>query len=240
MFTLSFKFANRTPRSMYYKWTALSTLSWGSLMPIYTNMAVISIVYSVLCPFSATLVDYRHGAVLSRLPLQCTVCCRGRDRHPWSDLPSGPETALIGIPLSLQFQENQVDRSQQQNEEDGHAQNGVGPNCTGASKSNLTSRAVLRATRKGRKKANSVFKWLKLWIYADYATVDQLVPSVTSQAPFLWVPADGDVGISKQEIFDTGKVIPISNKGCKLDDSNHIQWDTEELRPPDWCDKINY
>lgn len=42
MFTLSFKFANRTPRSMYYKWTALSTLSWGSLMPIYTNMAVIS------------------------------------------------------------------------------------------------------------------------------------------------------------------------------------------------------
>jgi Mg2+/Co2+ transporter CorB len=42
MFTLSFRFANRTPRSMYYKWTTLSTLSWGSLIPIHTNMAVIS------------------------------------------------------------------------------------------------------------------------------------------------------------------------------------------------------
>ncbi|KAJ0128449.1 hypothetical protein HZ326_28459 [Fusarium oxysporum f. sp. albedinis] len=51
MFTLSFKLANRTPRSMYYKWTKLSTLSWGSLMPIYTNMAVISIVYCVIAPF---------------------------------------------------------------------------------------------------------------------------------------------------------------------------------------------
>ncbi|KAI3565827.1 hypothetical protein IWW34DRAFT_777786 [Fusarium oxysporum f. sp. albedinis] len=60
-------------------------------------------------------------------------------------------------------------------------------------------------------------------------------PSVTSQAPFLWVPADGDAGISRQEIF-----IPISNKGCKLDDRNRIQWDTKEPRPPNWCEKINY
>ncbi|EXL63803.1 hypothetical protein FOPG_19924 [Fusarium oxysporum f. sp. conglutinans race 2 54008] len=65
-------------------------------------------------------------------------------------------------------------------------------------------------------------------------------PSVISQAPFLWVPADGDEGISKQEIFDTGKVIPISNKGCKLDDRNRIEWDTKEPRPPNWCEKINY
>ncbi|EWZ78614.1 hypothetical protein FOWG_17153 [Fusarium oxysporum f. sp. lycopersici MN25] len=51
MFTLSSRFSNKTPRMMYYKWTALSTLSWGSLMPIYTNMAVISIIYSVIAPF---------------------------------------------------------------------------------------------------------------------------------------------------------------------------------------------
>ncbi|EXL89841.1 hypothetical protein FOIG_16875 [Fusarium odoratissimum NRRL 54006] len=36
---------------MYRRWTTLSTLSWGSLMPIYTNMAVLSIVYSVIAPF---------------------------------------------------------------------------------------------------------------------------------------------------------------------------------------------
>lgn len=41
-FTLSSRFTNRTPRIMYDKWTTLSTISLGSLMPIYTNMAVIS------------------------------------------------------------------------------------------------------------------------------------------------------------------------------------------------------
>ncbi|EWZ77780.1 hypothetical protein FOWG_17845 [Fusarium oxysporum f. sp. lycopersici MN25] len=168
---------------------------------------------------------------------------------------------LYSIPPSLQFQDNRVDRSQQQNEEDGQAQNGVGPTSTVASKSKLTSKLGPRATGGDRKKAISVSKWLKPWIYADYATVGRLMhhedrkglehhqvaelhayfpPSVTSQAPFLWVPADGDAGISKQEIFDTGKVIPISNKGCKLDDRNRIQWDTKEPRPPNWCEKINY
>ncbi|EMT73716.1 Putative protein RSN1 [Fusarium odoratissimum] len=261
--TLSFKFANRTPRSMYYKWTTLSTLSWVSLMPIYTNMAVISIVCSVIAPFlllwstigtGLFYLSYRDNVLYVA---EAEIDTRGLI-YPQAlkQLLSAKalNPLLYSIPLSLQFQENRVDRSQQQNEEDGQAQNGVGPTSTGASKSNLASRLVLRATRKGRKKAKSVFKWLKLWIYADYATVDQLVhhedrknleqhqeaelhayfpPSVTSQAPFLWVPADGDAGISKQEIFDTGK-------GCKLDDRNHIQWDTEEPRPPDWCEKINY
>ncbi|KAL5592819.1 hypothetical protein FOBRF1_013127 [Fusarium oxysporum] len=55
MFTLSSRFTNRAPRIMYDKWTTLSTISLGSLMPIYTNMAVISeelsIIYSVIAPF---------------------------------------------------------------------------------------------------------------------------------------------------------------------------------------------
>ncbi|KAF6518411.1 hypothetical protein HZS61_002489 [Fusarium oxysporum f. sp. conglutinans] len=223
IFTLSFKFANRTPRSMYYKWTTLSTLSWGSLMPIYTNMAVISIVYSVIAPFlllwsaigmGLFYLAYRDNvlyvaeaeidtrgliypqalkqllsgvylaeiclvgmfivskatgpAFLMAVFLALTILCH-------ISLAKALNPLLYCIPLSLQFQENRVDRSQQQNEEDGRAQNGVGPTSTGASKSNLASRLVLRATGKGRKKTKSVFKWLKLWIYADYATVDQLV-----------------------------------------------------------------
>lgn len=42
VFTLLYKFLSGTPRAMYTKWANLSAVSWGSLMPIYTNIAVIS------------------------------------------------------------------------------------------------------------------------------------------------------------------------------------------------------
>ncbi|KAF5231504.1 hypothetical protein FANTH_13365 [Fusarium anthophilum] len=51
MFTLSSKLTNKTPRMIYDKWKALRTISLGGLMPIYTNMAVISIIYSIIAPF---------------------------------------------------------------------------------------------------------------------------------------------------------------------------------------------
>ncbi|KAM0462066.1 hypothetical protein ACHAO4_001259 [Trichoderma viride] len=50
VFTLLYKFLAKTPRAMYKKWTSLSAISWGSVMPIYTNIAVISITYSVIAP----------------------------------------------------------------------------------------------------------------------------------------------------------------------------------------------
>jgi hypothetical protein len=167
---------------------------------------------------------------------------------------------LYSPPLSLQFQDHRVDRSHQRKLEDGQAQNGVSTTSIGASKRNVASNLVPRATDGDQNKVNFVSECLKLWIYADHATVDQLVrhegskgleypqdaeaqaylpPSVTSQTPFLWIPAD-DTGISKQEVLDTGKVAPISNKGCKLNKSNRIQWDTDRPRPPDWCEKISY
>jgi Mg2+/Co2+ transporter CorB len=50
VFTLLYKFLAKTPRAMYKKWTSLSAISWGSVLPIYTNIAVISMFLS-LCPF---------------------------------------------------------------------------------------------------------------------------------------------------------------------------------------------
>lgn len=41
IFTLLYKFLTSTPRSMYNKWTNLSAISWGSTMPVYTNIVVI-------------------------------------------------------------------------------------------------------------------------------------------------------------------------------------------------------
>lgn len=41
VFTLLYKFLATTPRSLYNKWSNLSAISWGSTLPVYTNIVVI-------------------------------------------------------------------------------------------------------------------------------------------------------------------------------------------------------
>ncbi|KAK3390278.1 hypothetical protein B0H63DRAFT_110457 [Podospora didyma] len=50
IFSLLYKYLTGTPRAMYNKWTTLSAISWGSTMPVYTNIVVIAITYSVIAP----------------------------------------------------------------------------------------------------------------------------------------------------------------------------------------------
>jgi hypothetical protein len=41
IFTLMYKYLAGTPRSLYTKWANLSAISWGSTLPVFTNIAVI-------------------------------------------------------------------------------------------------------------------------------------------------------------------------------------------------------
>jgi hypothetical protein len=41
IFSILYKFLTSTPRSMYQKWTNLSAISWGSTLPVYSNITVI-------------------------------------------------------------------------------------------------------------------------------------------------------------------------------------------------------
>jgi hypothetical protein len=41
IFRLLYKYVTSTPRSMYVRWTSLSAISWGSVVPVYSNIAVI-------------------------------------------------------------------------------------------------------------------------------------------------------------------------------------------------------
>jgi hypothetical protein len=41
LFNLFYKFFTSTPRSMYNRWTNLSAISWGSVLPVYANIVVI-------------------------------------------------------------------------------------------------------------------------------------------------------------------------------------------------------
>ncbi|KAI9765906.1 MAG: hypothetical protein M1840_007047 [Geoglossum simile] len=44
------KLFDNTPRKMYKRWTSLSGVGWGTVFPIYTNLAVIAITYSCIAP----------------------------------------------------------------------------------------------------------------------------------------------------------------------------------------------
>jgi hypothetical protein len=41
IFRLMYKYLSGTPRSLYKKWSNLSAISWGSTLPVFTNIAVI-------------------------------------------------------------------------------------------------------------------------------------------------------------------------------------------------------
>ena len=108
------------------------------------------------------------------------------------------------------------------------------------------------------KQPNILTKFLKPHIYNDYATMRRLVPrdievryepddeelayyapSITNDVALLWIPRD-PMGLSKEEITHTSKVIPITDEGASLDEKNKIVWDAEGGRPPIYQEEIYY
>lgn len=308
IFQILYKFLAGTPRAMYTKWTTLSSLMWGSLLPVYTNIAVISVTFSVIAPlmlFWSSLgmalfyLAYRynilfvtdttidtHGLIYPRALKQlfvgvylAEICMIGLFSVSKAIGPvvlmvlftiftvlfqitisKALDPLLYSLPRSLQVEEELIQRSQHGSAaEDGHV-NGQGSN--GVNNTNGAGKAVPVGSDGTQKKPNFFLKWLKPWVYTDYATLRQLVPqdhhleierqytdevqggayfppTVTSEVPVLWIPAD-PAGVSKQEVYHTSKVIPISDEGCTLDEKNKIQWDTEGARPPIWSEKVYY
>ncbi|TKA69562.1 hypothetical protein B0A49_06414 [Cryomyces minteri] len=108
------------------------------------------------------------------------------------------------------------------------------------------------------KKPNFLTKFLRPDVYTDYATMRRLVPkdvvvqyepeierdayfnpAIKSRTPLLWIPRDA-AGVSRQEVNDTSKVIPITDEGAFFDEKNRITWDAEGGRPPIWEPKVYY
>lgn len=50
IFRILYKYMAGTPRKMYKQWTELASISWGSTLPVFTNIAVIGITYSCIAP----------------------------------------------------------------------------------------------------------------------------------------------------------------------------------------------
>ncbi|ORY65236.1 uncharacterized protein BCR38DRAFT_408957 [Pseudomassariella vexata] len=300
IFTILYKYLTGTPRAMYTKWANLSAISWGSVLPIYTNIAVISITYAAIAPLmlgfatigmsffylayrynvffvTDTQIDTRgliypralkqlfagiyvaelcmiglFGASVAIGPLVLMIIFTVFTALFHVTINSALDPLLYNLPRSLEYEEESL-----RNElgSAASANNGFENGASGGGKELPTA-----ASETG-KKPNLFAKFFKPWVHCDYAAMRKLVPreafdannlytaeieryayyppSVTSATPLLWIPEDA-AGISKQEVRDTGKVIPITDEGCILNDKNKLEWDTEVVRPPVWEEKIYY
>lgn len=99
------------------------------------------------------------------------------------------------------------------------------------------------------KKPNMFTKWFKPQIYCDYATMRRLMPTdvtpndeideslvrdaylnptVWDEVPRLIIPRD-PVGMSGQEVADSGKVVAITDAGAILNDKNKMELDEPKM-----------
>ncbi|TDZ22831.1 Uncharacterized protein Cob_v004432 [Colletotrichum orbiculare MAFF 240422] len=314
IFVLILKFLSNTPRALYQKWAALAAISWGSVLPVYTTIAVISITYAVVAPlmlfFSAlgmglfylayrynilfvsdTKVDTR-GLLYPRALKQlfagvylAEICLIGLFSVSVAigplvimiilfvfsilfhlTLNSVLDPLLYTLPRSLQVEEesfnNNVEDIDRKDSGRGGSEDQNGDSSNAFKKfTNVKKFAPGGEDNIVEKKGNIVSRFLKPWIFADYLTLRQLVPhdetpvdelypgdiqdnayyppAVSSLPPLLWIPEDV-AGVSKYEIAQTHKIIPITDEGCQLDDKNKLIWDSEGARPPIWDEKIYY
>ncbi|TQN64708.1 protein RSN1 [Colletotrichum shisoi] len=314
IFVAVLKFLTNTPRALYQKWSTLAAISWGSVLPVYTTIAVISITYAIIAPlmlFFSTLgmglfyLSYRYnilfvtdtridtrGLLYPRALKQlfagvylAEICLIGLFAV---SVAIGPLVLMIiflifsvlfhltmnsvldplmyTLPRTLQVEEESLS-AEIEGIDRKDSGRGVSEEQKGDSSNLFKKIPNFKKFSPGgeentvEKGGNIVTRFLKPWIFADYLTLRQLVPhdaatidemypgaiqdnayyppSVSSLPPLLWIPEDS-AGVSKYEIAQTSKIIPITDEGCQLDEKNKLVWDSEGARPPIWDEKIYY
>ncbi|WYZ46262.1 hypothetical protein EsH8_IX_000487 [Colletotrichum jinshuiense] len=314
IFVVLLKFLTNTPRALYNKWSTLAAISWGSVLPVYTTISVISITYAVIAPlmlFFSTIgiglfyLAYRYnilfvtdtkvdtrGLLYPRALKQlfagvylAEICLIGLFAVSVAIGPlvlmviffifsilfhltmnSVLDPLLYTLPRSLQVEEESLNADVEGIDRKDSGR-GVSEEQNGESTNLFKKIPNVRKFAPGgdenvvAKGGNIVTRFLKPWIFADYLTLRQLVPhdaasidemypgaiqdnayyppSVSSLPPLLWIPEDS-AGVSKHEIAQTSKIIPITDEGCQLDEKNKLVWDSEGARPPIWDEKIYY
>lgn len=294
IFNILYRYLAGTPRALYSKWANLSAISWGSTLPVYTNLTVIAITYAAIAPLilgwatvgmslfyfawrynvlfvTDTQIDTRGliypralkqlftGIYLSELcliglfaasvaigPLVLMIAFLVFTVLFHLSLNAALDPLLYNLPQSLMAEEEQ---------------RRVGLEATISDEKTVANGTGYTTHSPGGqpKKGNFIIKFLKPWVYADYFTLRSYLPEreinfgvtdkleeeaylppvVTSQPPLLWIPRDR-AGVSAQEVAHTGKVIPITDEGCELNDKNKLEWDQDGARPPVWEEKVIY
>ncbi|KAK2613904.1 hypothetical protein N8I77_000775 [Diaporthe amygdali] len=294
IFNILYRYIAGTPRALYNKWANLSAISWGSTLPVYTNITVIAITYAAIAPLvlgwatigmalfyfawrynvlfvTDTQVDTRGliypralkqlfvGVYLSEL---CLIGLFG------ASVAIGPLVLMIAFlvftvlfHLSLNHALDPLLYNLPQSLMAEEEQRRAGLEATVSNEKAVANGSGSPTHSPGGqpKKGNFIIKFFKPWVYADYFTLRSYLPErdinfgltekleaeayipsvVTSQPPLLWIPRD-KAGVSAQEVAHTGKVIPITDEGCELNDKNKLEWDQDGARPPVWEEKVIY
>lgn len=312
IFNILYRYLAGTPRALYTKWANLSAISWGSTMPIYSNLTVIAITFAAIAPLilgwatigmslfyfawrynvlfvTDTQIDTRGliypralkqlftGIYLSELcliglfgasvaigPLVLMIAFLVFTVLFHLSLNNALDPLLYNLPQSLMAEEEQRRAGLEATVSDEKAlANDKGYVTVSDAVHRLKKTKVTdqcQTSPGGQpKKGNFIIKFLKPWVYADYFTLRSYLPQqetnfgvtdkleaeaylpsvVTSQPPLLWIPRD-KAGVSAQEVSHTGKVIPITDEGCELNDKNKLEWDQDGARPPVWEEKVMY
>ena len=177
-------------------------------------------------------------------------------------LNSAIDPLLYTLPKSLEVEEESLLALEDGNAkgmEDGKAgastQGGGYTNGNGVDTTTTSSKTLPAAPHK---KPNLIVKWLFPGIYQDYFTLRRMVPkgfadisyspevernayynpAVASQTPLLWIPRD-EMGISRQEVSHSSRVIPITDEDAYFDEKGNVKFNEEE-RPPIYQEKIYY
>jgi len=161
------------------------------------------------------------------------------------------------LPKSLEAEEQRLLEIENGVASDGQTQDGEAGNEKSVTTTAAPSKALPPAPHK---KPSILTKFLRPDLYTDYATMRRLVPhdfanityepeverdayyppSVKSKPMLLWIPRD-PAGVSRQEVADTSKVIPITDEGCHLDEKNRMVWDEEgAMTAPIYEPKVYY
>lgn len=170
---------------------------------------------------------------------------------------------LYNLPRTLYVDEQRHQAHVSSYEDASATEDGLGVQPVLAVQESIETKKTLSWGIGGKLQPNGNFisRFIKPWVYADYWTLRQLVPSedsnvahppevaegfnpywpssVTKTPPLLWIPRD-PAGVSKLEITETSKIIPITDEGCILDEENRLVWDTVKARPPIWEAKVLY
>ncbi|TQS35469.1 hypothetical protein Golomagni_04110 [Golovinomyces magnicellulatus] len=292
--SLFYKVSAKTPRSLYEKWAYFSPISWGGVLPVYTNMAVIGITFSCIAPLTLGFATigmlflywaYRYHLIFvndSSTDTKGLIYPRALQQ-----LLTGvylAEICLIGLfglyealgpcilmfifliftiiyhrclntalePLFQYLPNKLTAREEAINAESIAIESGINGDSEG------TISEIVAGPR-SNKKSSLFVKFVAPHIYTNYTIFRKLItdngldqnnindssvadeaylpPSVKSKPPVLWIPKD-NIGISAEEIAETGKIISITDEGATISDENKIQWDIEGSRPPIWRQKV--
>jgi calcium permeable stress-gated cation channel len=151
--------------------------------------------------------------------------------------------------LSLEHGHEEEAENAEKNGKNGTVSEGVKTGSTDDEK-DLGATRTLSAPQGATKKPNFFSKWLHPDIYCDYYTMRRMVPkngleisyteeleasayynpAIASPTPLLWIPRD-QLGISKQEIAHTSKVIPITDESAEIDEKGTISFNHDVLPP---------